>query len=58
MKPPFFLPWKIPLSIWREKEGLIKTIGEAGGIGIAATRADIIDKLFNSFLIERGRIYL
>lgn len=32
---------------------LIKTLGETGGIGTVATRADIIDKLFNSFLIEK-----
>ncbi len=32
---------------------LIKTIGETGGIGTVATRADIIEKLFNSFLIEK-----
>ncbi|MDR5658815.1 DNA topoisomerase III [Serpentinicella sp. ANB-PHB4] len=31
---------------------LIKTLGEAGGIGTVATRADIIDKLFNTFLLE------
>ncbi len=36
-----------------EKKQLIKTIGEAGGLGTAATRADIIEKLFNSFLIEK-----
>jgi DNA topoisomerase III len=32
---------------------LIKTIGETGGLGTVATRADIIEKLFNSFLIEK-----
>lgn len=32
---------------------LIKTIGETGGIGTVATRADIIDKLFNTFLLEK-----
>jgi len=32
---------------------LIKTIGEVHGIGTVATRADIIEKLFNSFLIEK-----
>lgn len=32
---------------------LIKTIGETGGIGTVATRADIIEKLFNSFLMEK-----
>lgn len=36
-----------------ESKELIKTIGEAGGIGTVATRADIIEKLFNSFLIEK-----
>src|SRR5699024_3806997 len=28
-------------------------IGETGGIGTVATRADIIEKLFNTFLIEK-----
>lgn len=32
---------------------LIKTMVEAHGIGTVATRADIIEKLFNSFLIEK-----
>lgn len=32
---------------------LKKIIGETGGIGTVATRADIIEKLFNSFLIEK-----
>ena len=32
---------------------LIKTIGETGGIGTVATRADIIEKLFNTFLLEK-----
>lgn len=36
-----------------EDKGLIKTIGETGGLGTVATRADIIEKLFNSFLIEK-----
>lgn len=36
-----------------ESKDLIKTIGEAGGIGTVATRADIIEKLFNTFLIEK-----
>ncbi len=30
-----------------------KTLGEAGGLGTVATRADIIEKLFHSFLIEK-----
>ncbi|MCK9216946.1 MAG: DNA topoisomerase III [Firmicutes bacterium] len=36
-----------------ESKELIKTIGEAGGIGTVATRADIIEKLFNTFLLEK-----
>lgn len=30
-----------------------KTLGESGGLGTVATRADIIEKLFNSFVIEK-----
>lgn len=30
-----------------------KTLGETGGIGTVATRADIIEKLFNTFYIEK-----
>lgn len=30
-----------------------RTIGETGGLGTVATRADIIEKLFNSFFIEK-----
>lgn len=43
-----------------ESKELIQTIGQAGGLGTVATRADIIEKLFNTFLIEkRGKeIYL
>ncbi len=36
-----------------ERKDLIKIIGETGGLGTVATRADIIEKLFNSFLIEK-----
>lgn len=36
-----------------ENNKLKKIIGETGGIGTVATRADIIEKLFNSFLIEK-----
>ncbi|MEB1809386.1 MAG: DNA topoisomerase III [Bacillaceae bacterium] len=32
---------------------LAKTLGKTGGLGTVATRADIIEKLFNSFLIEK-----
>ncbi len=31
-----------------------KTLGETGGIGTVATRADIIEKLFNMFYIEKN----
>jgi DNA topoisomerase-3 len=31
-----------------------KTLEKTGGLGTVATRADIIDKLFNSFLIEKN----
>ncbi|GKX66227.1 DNA topoisomerase III [Inconstantimicrobium mannanitabidum] len=31
-----------------------KTLGETGGLGTVATRADIIEKLFNSFVIEKS----
>lgn len=36
-----------------ESEELKKTMGEVGGLGTVATRADIIEKLFNSFLLEK-----
>ena len=39
----------------KDKE-LVKIIGKTGGIGTVATRADIIEKLFKTFLIEnRGK---
>lgn len=41
-------------------KAMAKTLGETGGLGTVATRADIIEKLFSSFLLEkRGKdIYL
>ncbi|WP_409296191.1 DNA topoisomerase III [Peribacillus sp. SCS-26] len=36
-----------------EDKELIKTIGQTGGLGTVATRADVIEKLFNSFLLEK-----
>ena len=36
-----------------ESKELIKTIGESGGLGTVATRADVIERLFNSFVIEK-----
>lgn len=41
-----------------ENRDLIKTIGRTGGLGTVATRADIIDKLFNTFYIEKQGKYL
>ena len=32
---------------------MVKTIGETGGLGTVATRADIIEKLFHTFLLEK-----
>lgn len=32
---------------------MVRTLGETGGLGTVATRADIIDKLFSSFLLEK-----
>lgn len=39
---------------------MAKVLGETGGLGTVATRADIIEKLFNSFLMEKrgNEIYL
>ena len=37
-----------------------RTLGETGGLGTVATRADIIEKLFNSFMMEKrgNEIYI
>jgi DNA topoisomerase-3 len=43
-----------PVSYMETKDlGLAKTLGETGGLGTVATRADIIEKLFSGFLLER-----
>ncbi|HSJ36926.1 MAG TPA: DNA topoisomerase, partial [Planococcus sp. (in: firmicutes)] len=36
-----------------ESKELIQKIGETGGLGTVATRGDVIEKLFNTFLIEK-----
>ncbi len=36
-----------------QNKQLADTLKSTGGLGTVATRADIIDKLFNSFLIEK-----
>jgi len=43
-----------PVAYMDSKDrNMVKTIGETGGLGTVATRADIIEKLFNSFLLEK-----
>ncbi len=43
-----------PVSFLEQKDKeMVKTLGETGGLGTVATRADIIEKLFNSFLMEK-----
>lgn len=39
-------------------KALLKVLGDTGGIGTVATRADIIDKILSSFLIEKKGKYL
>ncbi len=39
-------------------QSLKKTLGETGGLGTVATRADIIEKLFNSFMLEKKDQYI
>ena len=36
-----------------ESKELIQTLGETGGLGTVATRADVIERLFNSFVMEK-----
>lgn len=36
-----------------ESKALKQTIGETGGLGTVATRADVIEKLFSTFVIEK-----
>ncbi len=43
-----------PVNFLEQKDKeMIKTLDETGGLGTVATRADIIEKLFNSFLMEK-----
>lgn len=43
-----------PVKYMETKEkAAVKTLGETGGLGTVATRADIIDKLFGTFLMEK-----
>ncbi len=60
-KPPAFFTeatlltaMENPVHFLEEKDKeIVKTLGETGGLGTVATRADIIEKLFNSFLMEK-----
>lgn len=50
-----------PIKFMENKTGAAaRTLGETGGLGTVATRADIIEKLFSSFLMEKKgkEIYL
>lgn len=48
-----------PVKYMEEKQGsLVKTLNETGGLGTVATRADIIDKLFNTSMIEKRDKYI
>ncbi len=43
-----------PIKYMKNKEkNMVKIMGEKGGLGTVATRGDIIEKLFQSFLIEK-----
>jgi len=43
-----------PVAYMETKDkDMAKTLGETGGLGTVATRADIIEKLFSSFLLEK-----
>lgn len=43
-----------PVKYLKHKDkDVVKTLGETEGLGTVATRADIIEKLFNSFLMEK-----
>lgn len=48
-----------PVKYMETKDpSLVRTLGETGGLGTVATRADIIEKLFNSFMIEKKGNYI
>jgi DNA topoisomerase-3 len=50
-----------PVKYMQHKDKtLARTLGETGGLGTVATRADIIEKLFNNFLMEKrgSELYL
>ena len=54
MKQLYYQQWKTLQNIWiQQNKQLANTLKSTGGLGTVATRADIIEKLFNSFLIEK-----
>lgn len=65
-KPPAFLTeasllsaMENPAKYMDDKDAsLTKTLGETGGLGTVATRADIIEKLLNTGMIEKRDKYL
>jgi len=43
-----------PVAYMESKDkAMVKTLGETGGLGTVATRADMIEKLFSSLLLEK-----
>ncbi|NBI30852.1 DNA topoisomerase III [Chengkuizengella marina] len=46
------------MNFEKEKSSLARTLGETGGLGTVATRADIIEKILGTFLIEKRGKYL
>ncbi|NDI33158.1 DNA topoisomerase III [Chengkuizengella sediminis] len=46
------------MNIEEGKSSLARTLGETGGLGTVATRADIIEKIIGTFLIEKRGKYL
>lgn len=65
-KPPSYLTEASLLSAMehpakymnQKDDALAKTLGETGGLGTVATRADIIEKLINTGMIEKRDKYL
>ena len=54
MRQHYCRQWKTQRSIWKPIiNNLAETLKSTGGLGTVATRADIIEKLFNSFLLEK-----
>ena len=50
---PAFRHGKSGRYLEEKNAALARTLGETGGLGTVATRADIIEKLFHTFLLEK-----